>query len=166
MKRYIFLFSLLVVALVACSNEQENTEHNSTDHVIDESLEGLSYNIDGEAWSPMMVQFFQEVDNPRVENAYELAIQYADVLDYMPCYCGCYESDGHENNTHCFVDQFEGNIATLDSMGFGCGICIEIAETAVAKYEEGESLIDIRNFIDEIYSGNDIDPTPTPMPEI
>ncbi|MFD2045125.1 PCYCGC motif-containing (lipo)protein [Ornithinibacillus salinisoli] len=53
----------------------------------------------------------------------------------------------------------------LDSMGFGCNICIEIAETAVAKYEAGESLLDIRNFIDKTYSGSGVGPTPTPMPK-
>ncbi|GGB36299.1 hypothetical protein GCM10011409_12160 [Lentibacillus populi] len=167
MKKFMFLFLVLLVALVACSNDKaisEQQDQTSGELHVDQSLDGLSYNMEKEAWSETMVQFFGEVDDPRVKGAYELAINHSDVLDYMPCYCGCYDSNGHESNTDCFVDKFNGKIAELDSMGFSCGICIDIAKTAVAKYKDGESLKDIRKLIDDTFGGNGIGPTPTPMP--
>jgi len=163
MKKYIYIFCVLIMALAACSNEQEETSQGSSN--IDDSLEGLTYNMETESWSPMMAQFLNELDKPRVQGAYELAIQHPDVLDYVPCYCGCHDSNGHEHVRHCFVEDYNENIAELDNMGFGCAICIETAEIAVAKYEEGESLPDIRNYIDDKYSGNGVGPTPTPKPE-
>jgi len=163
MKKFMFIFFVFAMSLAACSHEQ--TEMSEGDSQIDDSLKGLTYNMEKEAWSPVMAQFLNEVDEPRVQGAYELAIQHSDVLDYMPCYCGCYESSGHEHVRHCFVEDFNENIAELDNMGFGCAICIETAEIAVAKYKEGESLPDIRNFIDNKYSGNGVGPTPTPMPK-
>ena len=120
MKKYLFILLLLVLALVACANQKESVEKESThsmDHAssglqVDESLEGLAYNIEKDAWSPMMVQFLGEVDDSRVQGAYELAINYPDVLESMPCYCGCYESNGHESNKHCFIDEFNGDTVT------------------------------------------------------
>ncbi|MFC4558694.1 PCYCGC motif-containing (lipo)protein [Virgibacillus kekensis] len=168
MKKYIWILAVLILALVACSNageKSEEQEEHASGLPVDDSLEGLSYNMKTNEWSPMMVKFLAEVNDPRVKDAYETAIHNADVLDYMPCYCGCYDSNGHESNTHCFVDEFNGDVVALDSMGFSCGICIDIAKTSVAKYKAGESLVEIRNYIDDNFGGNGIGPTPTPMPQ-
>lgn len=37
-----------------------------------------------------------------VRAVYEFAASHPEVLDYVPCFCGC-ESAGHQSNTHCFV---------------------------------------------------------------
>lgn len=163
MKKYMFILLVLVLGLVACSDKESTVQEDASQ--MDSSVEGLTYSLEKNAWSPMMAQLLDEVDDPRVEGAYNMAVQYPDVLDYMPCYCGCYESNGHEHVRHCFVEDINEEVAVLDSMGFGCPICIEITEEAVAKYEEGESLPDIRAYIDQKYSENGVDPTPTPLPE-
>ncbi|WP_164215100.1 PCYCGC motif-containing (lipo)protein [Virgibacillus sp. YIM 98842] len=163
MKKFMFILVALIIMLAACSHDQTKTVEG--DLQIDDSLEGLSFNLDKEAWSPMMAQFLNEVDDPRVQGAYELAMEYSETLDYIPCYCGCFESNGHENVRHCFVDDFNEHVAALDNMGFGCAICIETVEETVVKYEEGASLQEIREYIDRKYSGNKVGPTPTPMPK-
>ena len=38
-----------------------------------------------------------------MRQAYIFAAQHPDVLDYVPCYCGCGQTDGHVGNTDCFV---------------------------------------------------------------
>lgn len=75
----------------------------------------LEYNIDTKEWSAIMTQF----GTKESLEAYAFAAEHSEVLDYMPCYCGCYENDGHINNTNCFIDSTDGNIAKLDNMGLG-----------------------------------------------
>jgi hypothetical protein len=40
-----------------------------------------------------------------IRQAYVFAAQNPQVLDYVPCYCGCGQTDGHVGNTDCFVER-------------------------------------------------------------
>lgn len=114
MKKILFLFAISTLLLAACSNEE-----NHSAFPVDDSLDGLAYNMKEDKWSPLMADYLSQVDNPVVADTYKLAMENPDVLNHMPCYCGCYESSGHEHNTHCFVDGVNGDIAHLDNMGLG-----------------------------------------------
>ncbi len=54
-----------------------------------------------------------------VKEAYIMAAQYPQALASVPCYCGCYEQDGHISNLDCFVDGMDKNNAVTgwDTMG-------------------------------------------------
>lgn len=54
-----------------------------------------------------------------VKEAYIMAAQYPEALASVPCYCGCYEIDGHISNLDCFVDGMDSNKAVTewDAMG-------------------------------------------------
>ena len=39
-----------------------------------------------------------------MRQAYVFAARNPDVLEYVPCYCGCGNSDGHQSNVDCFVE--------------------------------------------------------------
>lgn len=59
-----------------------------------------------------------------VQEAYVFAAHHPEVLQYMPCYCGCErEPDVHKANIECFVDQIDRSgerpRITIDPMGFG-----------------------------------------------
>ncbi|MBI2177655.1 MAG: hypothetical protein HYU38_04825 [Candidatus Tectomicrobia bacterium] len=41
----------------------------------------------------------------KTREAYAVARRYPELLERMPCYCGCYESAGHQNNLDCYADQ-------------------------------------------------------------
>ncbi len=61
---------------------------------------------------------------PEVKEAYVFAAQHPEVLQYMPCYCGCQnEHPPHQANYDCFVDQIDRSgerpRVTVDPMGFG-----------------------------------------------
>ncbi len=43
-----------------------------------------------------------ENSNSQIRAAYEFAVARPDVLQYVPCYCGC-GSMGHTHNEDCFV---------------------------------------------------------------
>ena len=53
-----------------------------------------------------------------VRAVYGFAASHPEVLDYVPCFCGC-ESAGHKSNTHCFVGarNSEGTVTQWDYHG-------------------------------------------------
>ncbi|MFS0577383.1 PCYCGC motif-containing (lipo)protein [Sporosarcina sp. 179-K 3D1 HS] len=96
---------------------------------------------------------------------YQLAGKSADILEWMPCYCGCGESAGHGNNWNCFVDEIrEDGSVVWDDHGTRCLVCLETAVKSVQLKQEGKSLKEIRDFIDETYNKGYAPPTDTPMP--
>ncbi|GAX90383.1 hypothetical protein EFBL_2009 [Effusibacillus lacus] len=56
-----------------------------------------------------------------IQETYIMAAQDPDALAAVPCYCGCYEEDGHTSNLNCFVDKMGPNKEVLewDPMGIG-----------------------------------------------
>jgi hypothetical protein len=57
---------------------------------------------------------------PDVKRLYEFQITHGEVMRYMPCFCGCGQTDGHRNNRDCYVQQVnaDGSVV-LDSMAPG-----------------------------------------------
>jgi hypothetical protein len=101
--------------------------------------------------------------SPRVQEAYQFAIEHPEMLVHQPCYCGC-GVVGHTSSLHCFVRDIDTNgVITLDSHGVGCGICVDIALDVKRLSEEGLSQFDIRHYIDATY-GFYGPPTDTTMP--
>jgi hypothetical protein len=37
--------------------------------------------------------------------AYQIAQEAPELLERMPCYCGCYVNAGHRNNLDCYTDR-------------------------------------------------------------
>lgn len=83
----------------------------------------------------------------RVAMAYRFAAAAPDVLQQLPCYCGCGPM-GHASNYACFWDE-QGK---FDPHALGCGICVDIAEDARRGLQQGLSLADIRSQVDADYS--------------
>lgn len=109
----LLLIGMLVLAAGCSSNQSE--PQTEQEHQPEPKEVALTYNLAEDE--------FPDVVNanagPEVLEAYRFAAKHPEVLDYMPCYCGCYDDVGHESNTHCFIDSVEGNVAYLDTMGFG-----------------------------------------------
>ena len=57
---------------------------------------------------------------PQVQEAYRFAMAYPEVLEKIPCYCGCGGMD-HQNNLHCYVAEFapDGSVVAFDNHAFG-----------------------------------------------
>ena len=54
-----------------------------------------------------------------VRAMYAYAARRPDVLQYMPCYCGC-EKQGHRSNHDCFVKgKTKAGLPKWDAMGYG-----------------------------------------------
>ncbi len=39
----------------------------------------------------------------KVAEAYRIAREAPELIERMPCYCGCYKSNNHQNNLDCYV---------------------------------------------------------------
>jgi hypothetical protein len=91
--------------------------------------------------------------------AYTTAVQIAEVLPLMPCYCNCGEAHGHKSLKDCFFKE-DGS---FNDHGAFCEICDrEVADIAQWQ-EEGHTLERIRELIDEKYPAWG-EPTDTPNP--
>jgi hypothetical protein len=100
-----------------------------------------------------------------VHQVYEFAARHPEVLQYVPCYCGC-ERVGHSGNHDCFVKSraANGRVTEFDSHGVGCTICIDVARDAMVMFNSGAKPAAIRAAIDKKYGGRFPSATPTPKP--
>ena len=100
-----------------------------------------------------------------VQQVYEFAARHPEVLQHVPCYCGC-ERIGHNGNHDCFVKTraANGRVAEWDAHGMGCTICIDVAREALALFNTGATPTAIRAAIDAKYGTRFLSETPTPRP--
>lgn len=100
-----------------------------------------------------------------VQQVYEFAARHPEVLQHVPCYCGC-ERVGHNGNHDCFVKTraASGRVAEWDVHGMGCTICIDVARDALALFNTGATPTAIRAAIDKKYGSRFPSSTPTPAP--
>jgi hypothetical protein len=78
-------------------------------------------------------------DDPEVKTAYQAAKDVPEVLEYMPCYCGCFGNAGHRNNLDCFKDNH----------GVTCLLCRSIAIEAGRQAKLGTPVQQIKRIVDE-----------------
>ena len=52
-----------------------------------------------------------------IRQLYEFQILNGPLMRYMPCFCGCQNEDGHQNNRDCYIDTVNADGAVVfDSM--------------------------------------------------
>ncbi|WP_270896132.1 PCYCGC motif-containing (lipo)protein [Aliibacillus thermotolerans] len=101
-----------------------------------------------------------------IANVYAMTVHEEDLLEHIPCYCGCGESARHRNVFDCFVHQKNDDGTVIwDNHGMKCGVCLDIAVESIGLKEQGASPSEIREAIDEKYKEGYATPTKTPVPE-
>lgn len=55
--------------------------------------------------SPRPATLSPELFSGKVAKVYRIAQEMPELLEQMPCYCGCYVSDRHQNNLDCYTDR-------------------------------------------------------------
>ena len=100
-----------------------------------------------------------------IQQVYEFAARHPEVLQYVPCYCGC-ERVGHGGNHDCFIRSraANGRVAEWDAHGIGCTICVDVARDAMTMFNAGATPAAIRESIDKKYGSRYPSSTPTPKP--
>ena len=92
---------------------------------------------------------------------YRIAVAYPEVLEFVPCYCGCErDAEKYRSLKDCFINRQTGD---YDEHAAGCAICLEEAMDIGRWKKEGMSTKEIRERIDEQYKERG-EPTDTPMP--
>ena len=87
-----------------------------------------------------------------VQQAYQFAAANPDILQELPCYCGC-GSMGHTSNYACYISGQDTRGETVfDTHALGCSICVDITQDAMRLLKEGKSLPEIRMYVDETYA--------------
>ncbi|CAB3390905.1 PCYCGC motif-containing (lipo)protein [Kyrpidia spormannii] len=100
-----------------------------------------------------------------VRQIYAAVGKSTELLQWIPCYCGCGESAGHKSNRDCFIRAVNPDGSVVwNSHGAGCGVCLEIAAQSIGLWRDGKRAKDIRAFIEEKYKEGYALPTPTPQP--
>ena len=97
---------------------------------------------------------------------YEFAARHPEVMNYIPCFCGC-ERGGHKDNHDCFVAARDANkkVTVWEPHAVGCEICVDVAYQALEMHTAGAKVADIRDAIEKKYASHNGGHTPTPMPK-
>ena len=87
------------------------------------------------------------------QSAYAYALARPDVLQWLPCYCGCVGM-GHRSNLDCFFGrrEIEGYFAYEEHASY-CDICVETADLAQQMLREGNTIIEVRAAVDVRFGG-------------
>ena len=87
-----------------------------------------------------------------VQEAYQFASINPDVMQNIPCYCGCGDI-GHTSNYDCYVSDVDaqGNIQ-FDNHALGCSICVDITRDVRRMLREGKTPAEARVFVDATYA--------------
>ena len=104
--------------------------------------------------------------SPQVVAAvFRFAAEHPDVLAYVPCFCGC-DHMGHKGNEDCFVKSraANGDVVQWEPHGTECQVCIDVGQQAMQMFSSGASVRQIRTAIEQKYSGQYQNHTPTPPP--
>ncbi len=157
MKKYGLWMIVGVMLLAGCGGKTEEESHAGHVHANGDIQEATSSIIELPTFLDGLHENFGKV--------YLLAGQHAELLDVIPCFCGCGGSVGHRSNKNCFIKEIQADGTVIwDDHGTRCAVCMEIVVLSAKMKEEGKSDKEIRQFIDETYKEGYAAPTPTPMP--
>lgn len=157
MNKWDRIIPILILAssfLSACSSPK--LDNNQT--TVNGDIREVTKNKD------ILPTFLKGADQ-QISAVYSAASEHTDMLQYIPCYCGCGESAVHKSNLDCFIHETkpDGSIV-WDSHGTTCNTCLNIAAEAVTMQANGKSSTEIRRTIETNYKEGYAKPTVTPMP--
>jgi len=99
-----------------------------------------------------------------IRAAYAFAARRPDILEYVPCYCGC-EREGHRSNEDCYLrGRTTAGVPQWSPHSETCAICLGVTRDVMALRAEGKSLAEIRHAIEARYVPRFGHGTPTPRP--
>ena len=153
-KRSIFLLMMMVAlpVLASCTSDEAADNKQTT----------ASGDLQVKTASTQEMPEFLADKSEEMQQLYLVVAQHKDLLESIPCYCGCGEF-GHQDNYDCFIhENGEDGSVVWDDHATRCQACLDIAATSIVKYNEGESIGNIRHMIDEQYQEGYAEPTPTP----
>ena len=136
------VISLILIGLIAqigvtaCSSQSESSDSHANMNMA--SMDIMPAEVQS---APVSVQ-----------EAYQFNVANPDIMEDIPCYCGC-GNVGHASNYDCYVaDVNAAGTITFDNHALGCSICVDITQDVMRMLEDGKSPQDARAYIDSTYS--------------
>ncbi len=154
-----FMVLVLSIFLSGCGNEEEHSTENHAKQVH------VAGDIREETAAKEQLPTFLNEFQPQIQAVYANVPEHHDLLQYIPCYCGCGESVNHKSNLECFIHEMKPDGTMVwDSHGTTCNACLAIATESMSMHNDGKSYKEIRDTIDQKYKEGFAKPTDTPMP--
>lgn len=162
---------LLVSLLIGCSsvNDSSPTKNKHTQNQLQETKNKGEHfkgdTLETTANIETLPSFLSSTTNGQVSQIYGMVGKDTELLQWIPCYCGCDENSNHKSNKDCFIREIKENgEVTWESHAMSQAACVDIAFQAVLMKQNGASILEIREYIDKQYKKEGIIVTPTPMP--
>src|SRR3989344_317541 len=80
-------------------------------------------------------------NNPQLKELYIFAIENPDILEQIPCYCGC-DNIGHVSNRNCYIN----DDGSLSDHATACGGCVGTTQDVKRMLEEGKDMDSIKQY--------------------
>jgi hypothetical protein len=145
----VVVIAALVGSWLLLSGGSSSNQETASASVMPEPSDRLPASLQGRLVLPATPQkprpttlnpaTFASNPNPEIAASYQVAKEIPEVLEYMPCYCGCFGTAGHRNNLDCF----------RDNHGITCSLCRAIALEAKRQHELGTPVQQIKRIVDE-----------------
>ena len=139
LRQYLLLIlamTLLVVPLAGCQSS--------------DSADGMNHQFEMASLKDMPAMVHQAP--VRVQEAYRFAVANPDILQQIPCYCGCGRM-GHTSDYACYVaGQAEDGALIFEAHALGCSICVDITQDTMRMLDEGKGVDEILAYVDSTYS--------------
>lgn len=161
---YFIFFTAIFILLSACSSTEEESK------AADKDQEKHSYHAENgdlreKTASLSELPKFLDNQHEQIQMVYSAVGEHQDLLEDIPCYCGCGDSAAHKDNYDCFINENKDNGEVVwDDHGTRCGTCLDTAAKSINMLNEGKSIKEIRQYIDDTYKEGYAEPTPTPFP--
>lgn len=167
----VLLVSLLFVVLIGCSSTKNSSvsKSNATQNQQKEQKSGDDHYKDDVLETTNSVEalpsFLSSSKNGQVSQIYGMVGKNIELLEWIPCYCGCGANSQHKSNKDCFIREVKQNgEVKWSSHAMKHAACVDIAFQSVLMKQNGASTLEIRQYIDKQYKKEDVKVTPTPMP--
>lgn len=133
-----FIFLMIILALVSTTVSACSTSSSSEVHLVMAPMDQMPMDVQS---APMAVQ-----------EAYQFNVANPDIMQDIPCYCGCGDI-GHTSNYDCYVSDVDaqGNIQ-FDNHALGCSICVDITKDVMRMLQDGKTPAEARAYVDATYA--------------
>lgn len=160
-KKLLFLSAILIItiiwAILPNMNEEKDAQKNN-------NTADVSEDVREETANQTLPTFLSEKpDNIKI--VYTEVSKNKKLLENIPCYCDSGAAEGHKSNYDCFIKENKDNGRIVwDAHATNSRVCPNIASQAIVDYNDGKSIKEIRQGIEDKYKEGY--PTPTPTPEV
>lgn len=159
LKKISIVLVILLLVLAACANDDTKESGDKANNYNAPAGDKREKTASMEE----LPEFLAPHDD-NMKSIYYLVSQHKELLEQIPCYCGCGMTEiGHKDNYDCFIhDNLTDGAIVWDDHATRCPACLNIAAESIIEFNEGTSIKDIRQQIDEKYQEGYAEPTPTP----